>query len=114
MFVPDVTNRLLLLDPNYIVDVFRSLRSLKSYHFFGEWFWFKFNNLGLALDMVLKFYTSVVKRLKLKVKKLWGLIPTIVEVTGEKLVGCLFASTHPSHPPSWLIWLNFTLFQFIT
>ena len=37
--------------------------------------------------MALKFYTSVAKRLKLKVRKSWGLILTFVEVTGEKLVG---------------------------
>ena len=27
--------------------------------FFEEWSWFKFNNLGLALGMALKDYTSV-------------------------------------------------------
>ena len=48
--------------------------------------WFKFNNLGLALGANLKFYTSLSKGLKLKVRKFWGLIPTFVEVTGEKLV----------------------------
>ena len=36
--------------------------------------------------MKLKFYTSVTKRLKLKVKKFWNLAPTFVAVTGEKLV----------------------------
>ena len=51
------------------------------------WSWFKFNNLRLALGTNLKFYTSVAKRLKLKVRKFKGLIPTFVEVTGEKLVG---------------------------
>ena len=65
---------------------------------------FKFNNLGLALGTNLKVYTSVVKGLKLKVRKFWGLIPTLAEVTGEKLleVGGLFGSpplllthTHP-------------------
>ena len=34
----------------------------------------------------MKFYTSVAKGLKQKVKKFWGLIPTFVEVTREKLV----------------------------
>ena len=38
--------------------------------------------------MALKFYTSVEKGLKLKVKKFWWLIPTFLEVTGEKLVEC--------------------------
>ena len=36
--------------------------------------------------MALKFYSSVAKGLKLKVRKLCELIPTFVEVTGEKLV----------------------------
>ena len=55
--------------------------------FFEGWSWFKFNNLGLALGTNLKFYTSLSKGLKLKVRKFWGLILTFVEVTGEKLVG---------------------------
>ena len=46
-----------------------------------------FNNLGLTLGTNLKFYTSAAKELKLKVKRFWWLIPTFVEVTGEKLVG---------------------------
>ena len=37
--------------------------------------------------MVLKFYTSVAKRLKLKVRKFKGLISTFVEVTEEKWYG---------------------------
>ena len=32
---------------------------------------------------------------KTKSKKVLGLIPTFVEVTGKKLVGVLFASPHP-------------------
>ena len=60
--------------------------------FFEGWSWFKFNNLGLALGANLKFYTSMAKGLKLKVRKFWGPIPTFVEVKGEKLVGGLFAS----------------------
>ena len=52
--------------------------------------WFKFNNLGLALGTNLKFYTSVEKELKLKVRKFWGLILTLVELKEEKLVGGLF------------------------
>ena len=48
--------------------------------------WLKFTNLGLALGMALKFYTSVAKGMKFKDKKFWGLIHTIAEVTGEKLV----------------------------
>ena len=50
------------------------------------WSWFKFNNLELALDMNLKFYTSVTKGFKLKVRKFWELVTTFLEVTREKLV----------------------------
>ena len=60
--------------------------------------WFKFNNLGVALGTNLKFYTSVAKGLKLNARKFWGLIPTFVEVTGEKLVWGFFGP--PPHPPS--------------
>ena len=44
---------------------------------------FKFNNLRQNLGMALKFYTSVAKGLKLKVRMFF----MFVEVTGEKLVG---------------------------
>ena len=54
--------------------------------FFDGWSWFKFNNLGVALGTNLKFYTSVAKGLKLKVRKFLKLIPTFVELPGEKLV----------------------------
>ena len=62
--------------------------------FFEGCCWFKFSNLGLALGISLKFYTSEVKRLQLKAGKFWRLIPTFVEVTGEKLVGDLFAAPY--------------------
>ena len=39
--------------------------------------------MGLALGTNLKFYTSLSKGLKLKVKRFCGLIPTFVKVTGE-------------------------------
>ena len=55
-------------------------------NFFEGCSWFKFNNLGLALGVALKFYTSVTKGLKLKVRKFRGLIGTFVEVTEEKQV----------------------------
>ena len=60
--------------------------------FFEEWPWFKFNNLRLALGIVLKIFASVAKELELKVRKVCGLIPKFVEVTGEKLVGRSFCS----------------------
>ena len=49
--------------------------------------------------MALKFYTSVAKWLKLKVKKFCGLIFAFVEVTGKKLVGKAFLlPTNPLTP----------------
>ena len=57
--------------------------------------WFKFTNLGLALGMALKFYIVVTRGLKLKVRKIWGLITMFVEVTGWKLVWGTFMLPHP-------------------
>ena len=56
------------------------------------------NNLGLALVMALKFYNSVAKGLKLKGRKVWGLIFTLVEVSGKKLVRRSFWPP----PPFWI------------
>ena len=44
----------------------------------------------LAPGMTLKFYTIVVKELKLKVRQFWGLIHTCLETAGEKLAGSVF------------------------
>ena len=74
--------------------------------FFEELSWFKFNNLGLALDTTLKCYTSLSKGSKLKVRKFWRLIPTFVEVTEEKLLEGIFA-------PQSRIWLNLRLKSYI-
>ena len=90
--VYDVTNKILSNDSNYIVDVV-------TWPKFEGWSWFKFNNLGLGLGTNLKFYTSLSKGLKLKVRKFWGLVVVwgFVEVTGEKLVRGAFLP-----PPSWI------------
>ena len=116
--VDGVINKILSCDSNYIVDVFmwpkfgncsismrevqftnhnlNFIRVTRKITFFKGWSWFKFNNLGLTLGTNLKFHTSVAKGWKLQVRKFWGLIPTFVEVTGEKLVGgVLFAHPHP-------------------
>ena len=53
--------------------------------FFEGWSWFKFNNFGLTVGANLKFYTSVAKGLKLKVRKFLGLNPTFVGITEQKL-----------------------------
>ena len=103
VFVHDVTNKILSCDSNYIIDVVMwpkfgncsiSKRKViitsmlwfdQKNCFFEGWSWFKFN-FGLELATTLKFYTSPVKGLKLKVRTFFGLNPTFVEVTEEKLV----------------------------
>ena len=67
--------------------------------FFEGWPRFKFNNLGLALGKNLKCYISVAKGVKLKVRIFWRLIPTFVDVTGEKPVG---GRVFCPSPPSWI------------
>ena len=82
MTVFNVINKNLSRDSNYIVDVVMwpkfgnsntSMREViitsiwqgfdQKNHFFEGWSFLEFNNLGLALDMALKSYTSVVKGL---------------------------------------------------
>ena len=114
--VYDVIDKILSHNSNYIVNVViwpkfgnssickrdviitsTSYRFDQKTFFLKGWSWFKFINLRLALGTNLKFYTSLSKELKLKVRKFWGLIPTFVEVTGKKLVEVgLFAL--PPHP----------------
>ena len=55
--------------------------------FFEGWPWLKFNKLGLALSMAMKFNGRETKKLHLKVREFCGQILTFVEVTAEKLVG---------------------------
>ena len=118
IYVHDVTNKILSRDSNYIVDLVMwpklgyssiSMREViiisifKGFDQKSRFFWgvilVQFNNLGLALGMNLKFYTSVAKGLKLKVRKFWGLVPTFVEVAGEKLVGGPFCPPPPPPHP---------------
>ena len=77
-----------------VLKIFKDLA--RKTNFFEGYPWFKFNNLGLALGMALKTYTSVEKRIKSKSQKVLGLIPTFAEVTGEKLVGGPFCLPPPS------------------
>ena len=56
------------------------------------------NNLGLALGMALEFYTSIAKRLKLKVRMFLRVILMFVEVTEEKLVDEELFAPPPSNP----------------
>ena len=55
-------------------------------HFFEGWPWFRFSNLELVLVIAFAFYSSVIKGLKLKVRKFLGLTPTFGEVAGRKLI----------------------------
>ena len=71
----------MLSQPQFYKDLTRKTS------FFEEWSWFKSNNLALAQDANLEFYTSVAKGSILKVRKFLGIIPTFVEVLGEKRVG---------------------------
>ena len=99
VFVHDVTNKILSRDSNYNVNAVmwakfgNSSTSVREVIIFDQkgWFWFMFNNLGLALGTNLKFYTSVSEGLRVKVRMFWGLIPTFAEVTEKKLVWVLFA-----------------------
>ena len=61
--------------------------------------------------MNLKFYISVEKRLKLNVRRFWGLILTFVEVIREKLVGGPFCP--PSSSRIGLASQCFTISMFI-
>ena len=107
-FCSGVISKILSRDSNYVEDMVMwpnfgnssiSMRFYKDFtrktNFFEGWSWLKFNNLGLGLSMALKFYTSVAKVLKVKVKKLLRLIPMLVEFTREKLIGGFFAPPPP-------------------
>lgn len=68
--------------------------------FFEGWFWFKFNNLGLAPEILglapeLKILHQCFKRVKTKNQIVLGANSYVAEVAGEKLVGRTFLSPHP-------------------
>ena len=62
-------------------------------HCFEGWSRFKFNNLGLAIGMGLKFYN---RKLKTKIQNVLETNSNVLEVTGKKLVrwGVLFPPIH--------------------
>ena len=107
----DVTNKIISRESNYAVDVVvwpmfgnssNSMKKLSWPQFYKNLSrktefcegcsWFKFNNLGLALDMALRFYRSVEKGLK---PKFWRLILTFAQITGEKAGRRAFLPTPP-------------------
>ena len=51
--------------------------------FFERWSRFKFHNLGLTLGKILRFYTSVAKRFKLKVRNSWGKFLRLKKLQGK-------------------------------
>ena len=69
-----------LLQPQFYKDL------TKKTAFFEGWSLRKFNNLRLTPGTNLKFYASVAKVLKLKVRRFLGLVPTFEVVTGENLL----------------------------
>ena len=89
-----ISMREVISQPQFYKDLTRKTA------FFEGWPWCKFNNLGLALGTNLKCYISVAKGVKLKVRIFWRLIPTFVEVTGEKPVGGGLFALLP--PQSWI------------
>ena len=90
---PEFSNSSISIREVIITSILKGLD--QKNRFFYEGSWFKFNNLGLVLGTILEFYNSVAKGLKLKVRKFWVLIPTSVEITGEKLVGRPFCLPPP-------------------
>ena len=97
IFVHIVINKILSCDSNYVVDVVmwptfgNSSVSMgkviialvllgldQKNNIFEECSWLKFNILGVALGVALKFYTSVAKGLKLKIRKFWRIIQMFV------------------------------------
>ena len=79
----------------FVHDVTSKIFSRYSIYTVGVVMWPKFGNSSISMreiiitltwGMVMEFYTSVAKGLKLKVSKFCGLIYTFVEVAGEKLV----------------------------
>ena len=61
--------------------------NIVNLNLFAGHFWFKINNLELALDMAMKFYANLAKRSKLKFRNFEEINPTFRDITNEKLVG---------------------------
>ena len=128
--VHDVTNKILTCHSNYVVVSVmwpkfgnssisvREVIMTSILYGFDQKFWpilvwpWNLYQFGKSVKTI---NTSMVKALKLKVRKFSGLILTFVEVTGEKLVGGPFCPTHPHlvHEYIWIINLwNFLVSNF--
>ena len=93
--VDDANNKILSSDSNYI-EFYKDLTRKTA--FSEGWSWFKFINLGLALGINLKFYSSVAKGLKLKARAILEANSYVYRSYGRKTNrrgGSLFAP-----PPS--------------
>ena len=77
------------------VIIISILQGFDQKNHFEGWSLSRFNHFGLALRIALKFYTSVAKRLNLKIRKFWGLIAMFLKDTGEKLEGRPFCPPPP-------------------
>ena len=64
--------------------------NIVNLNLFAGHFWFKINNLELALDMAMKFYANLAKRSKLKFRNFEEINPLFVDITNEKMVGGAF------------------------
>ena len=78
-----------------MTSIFKGLDQKKQ--FFERCSYFKFNSLGLALGIALKFYISLAKGLKLKFIKFYGLILTFVKVIRENWQGVFLAAPPTLH-----------------
>ena len=104
----DATNKILSRGSNYVIDIaiwpkigkYNILKRKviiirRKTQFFDECFWFRFNNLGLALGTTLKISSCTTNGLRLKVAKFWRLISTFAEYTWGKTGRDLFPPSYP-------------------
>ena len=105
-FLHDVNRKFLSPDSSYIVDLViwptfydssTSMREVILTPFYkdlnGKGFFFQ--KCSWFSHSALKFYTSMKNRIKTKRNKVFRLILTFVEVTGGKLVRCVFLTPFP-------------------
>ena len=98
----EVISKTSLYDSNYIVDMvmkpkfgntsisMTEISKISVFKIFSEknmWSWFKFNNLRFILSMAFILDSSMEKGLQLNVRKFWGLIPVLEDITEENLGG---------------------------
>ena len=65
------------------VIIISILQGFDQKNHFEGWSLSRFDHFGLALRIALKFYTSVARRLNLKIRKFWGLIAVFKRYWGK-------------------------------